>query len=105
MRNDRIIPGLILVFLGVCFLLHNYGYLHFHWVNFLYLWPIFIVMAGINLLFAHNKSPWATVLKAGVLIAGFSLLLFGNFGNRYRFWPAGVYINNNDNDDDDSDST
>jgi len=111
MRNDRIIPGLILVLIGGAFLLHNYGYLHFHWMNFVYLWPIFIVIGGVNLIFANNRSPWATVIKVGVVIAGFGLLIFGNFGNRYHFWPNTYYDyrnNNNDDsddDDDDSDST
>ncbi|MGZ3756429.1 MAG: LiaI-LiaF-like domain-containing protein [Mucilaginibacter sp.] len=110
MRNDRLIPGVVLVLLGGVFLLHNYGYLHFHWMNFVYLWPIFIVIGGVNLIFAHNRSPWATAIKLAVVIAGFGLLLFGNFGDRYHFWPnRWSYQDNNDdsddNDEDDNDST
>jgi hypothetical protein len=107
MRNDRLIPGLILVMLGGVFLLHNYGYLHFHWMNFIYLWPIFIVIGGVNLIFAHNKSAWATIIKVAVVVIGFALLIFSNFGNRYSWWPHGnysYYDDNNDNNDD-SDST
>lgn len=108
MRNDRIIPGLILVLIGGMFLLHNYGYVHFNWMNFLYLWPIFIVIGGVNLIFAHNRSAWATIIKVAVVLAGFGLLAFGNFGNRLHFWPNSYYTfhNNDDNDDsDDEDST
>ena len=107
MRNDRIIPGVILVMIGGLFLLHNYGYVHFHWANFLYLWPIFIVIGGVNLIFAHNKSAWATIVKIAVVVIGFGLLLFGNFDNRHRFMPF-VYNYNDDNsdtsDDDDNNS-
>ena len=111
MRNDKLVPGLILVLIGSLFLLHNYGFLHFHWMNFVYLWPIFIIMGGVNLLFAHNRSPWATAIKIGVVIAGFALIVFGTFGNRYRFWPNHWTYHDSDNsfddddDDDDSDST
>src|ERR1700755_2968458 len=107
MRNDRIIPGLILVMLGALFLLHNYGLIHFHWTNFVYLWPIFIIIGGVNLIFAHNRSPWATALKIGVVVLGFGLLVFGNFEGRHHWWPAEVFSyhsDNNDDDDDDSDT-
>jgi hypothetical protein len=104
MKSDKLIPGVVLILVGAVILLHNYGYVDVHWRNFIYLWPIFIVMAGINLIFAHNKSAWATMLKLGVLIVGFGLVLFGNFGSRYNFWPHNTYyFNDNDNDSDDDD--
>jgi len=111
MKNDKLIPGLILVLIGAAILLNNFGYLHFHWYNIFHLWPIFLVIAGVNLVFANNKSIWATILKVGVVVVGFGLVLFGDFGNRYGFWPHYSYSyhngdsddndNNNDSDDDD----
>ncbi len=111
MRHERLIPGLILVLIGIAFLLSNYGYVDIHWSNFLYLWPIFIIIGGVNLIFAHNRSPMATGIKIFVIVLGFTVLLFGNFGNRFRLWPDYYsFHHNNDNDDkddddDDSDST
>jgi len=103
MKNDKLIPGLILVLIGAAILLSNYGYLHFHLYNLFRLWPIFLVIAGVNLVFAHNKSPWATILKIAVVVIGLGLLFFGNFGNRYNFWPGMHYnYSNNDNDDNDN---
>lgn len=100
MRNEKLIPGLILVLIGAAILLCNFGVLHFHWYNIFHLWPIFLVIAGINLVFAHNKAPWATGLKIAVVIAGFGLLFFGNFSDNYNFWPHSHYnFNNNDNSD------
>ncbi|BAU52337.1 LiaI-LiaF-like domain-containing protein [Mucilaginibacter gotjawali] len=104
MKNDKLIPGVILVLIGAAILLANYGYLHFHWWNIFRLWPIFLVIGGINLLFAHNKSPWASVLKISVVVFGFGLVLFGNFGDRYSFWP-GSHINWNNNDDNDDNNS
>src|ERR1700761_8952051 len=108
MRNDKLIPGMILVMIGAIFLLHNFGYIHFHWGNLIHLWPIFLVIGGVNLVFANNKSAWASILKISVVIAGFALLIFGNFGNRGRWWgwPGYSYhYNNNNNDNDDNDSS
>ncbi|MDB4901222.1 MAG: hypothetical protein JWQ63_503 [Mucilaginibacter sp.] len=110
MRNDKLIPGLVLVFIGAAFLLNNFGYIHFHWYNIFHLWPIFLVIAGVNLVFAHNKSPWATILKIAVVVFGLGLLFFGDFGDRFNFWPGRhMYYNNdmdnNNDNNDDSDST
>jgi hypothetical protein len=103
MRNDKLIPGLILVLIGVAILLSNFGYMHFHWFNIFHLWPIFLVIGGVNLVFANNKSQWATILKIAVVVLGFGLILFGNFGDRYTFWPGHYTFNNNDNFDDNND--
>jgi len=105
MKNDKLIPGVILVLIGGAILLANYGYLHFHWWNIFRLWPIFLVIGGINLLFAHNKSPWATLLKISVVVFGFGLVLFGNFGDHYSFWPGSHISWNNNNDDNDDNNT
>src|SRR5260221_12509241 len=109
MRNDKLIPGLVLVFIGAAFLLNNFGYIHFHWYNIFHLWPIFLVIAGVNLVFAHNKSPWATILKIAVVVFGLGLLVFCDFGDRCNFWPGRhMYYNNdvdNNDNNDDSDST
>jgi hypothetical protein len=105
MKNDKLIPGLVLVLIGVSILLSNYGYLHFHWINIIHLWPLFLVIGGINLVFANNKSLWATILKIAVIVFGFGFILFADLGNRFNFWPGYHYsYSNDDNDDNDDDS-
>lgn len=111
MKSERIVPGLILVLLGTVFLLDNYHVIDFRWGNIWHLWPIFLIMGGVNLVFANNKAPWATALKIGVVILGFGLLVFGHFENRWfspfngnwHFNDKG-WSNDNDNDDDDDDN-
>ncbi|MDB5153205.1 MAG: hypothetical protein JWR54_1956 [Mucilaginibacter sp.] len=106
MRNDKLIPGMILVMIGAIFLLNNFGYINFHWSNLFHLWPIFLVIAGVNLVFANNRSAWATILKISVVVAGFALLIFGNFGDRYRWWwPHHSYRYNNDDNNDAGDES
>jgi hypothetical protein len=96
---------MILVLIGAAFLLHNFGYIHFHWENFAFLWPIFIVIAGVNLVLASNRSTWATILKAAVIIGGFALILFGDFSYKHNWWWGWhrnySYHSNDDNDDSD----
>nr|WP_294789901.1 DUF5668 domain-containing protein [uncultured Mucilaginibacter sp.] len=101
MKSNKLIPGVILILIGVMFLLRNYGYLNFHFWNLFYLWPIVIVVIGINLIFANNKSTWATLLKLGVIVIGFGLLLFGNFSKHHPFGGRYSYHFNDDDDDDD----
>jgi len=105
MKSDKLIPGLVLVIIGAAILLANFGYLEFHWDNFIRLWPIFIVMTGVNLVLSHNKTPWATILKVAVVIFGVGLLLFGNFDNdgywSNHYWHHSRLSSNNDGDDND----
>jgi hypothetical protein len=109
MKNDKIIPGLIIVLIGLAFLLDNFGYINFHWGNIWHLWPIFLIIAGVNLVFAHNTSPLAIAAKIGVVVLGFALLVFGNFGGDSFGFPVYSYgwhshdHDNNDSDDDDDD--
>jgi len=101
MKSDKLIPGLILVIIGAVFLLANFGYLEFHPENFERLWPIFIVIVGVNLVLAHNKTPWAVVLRIAVVLFGVGVLLFGNFDNDYYYSSnhhRHAVNGNNDND-------
>jgi hypothetical protein len=87
------------VLIGAAILLSNFGYLHFHWYNIFHLWPIFLVIAGVNLVFANNKSLWAGAIKIAVIVIGLGFLFFGNFGERYNFWPRHNFSYHSDDDD------
>lgn len=101
MRNDKIVPGIILILIGAAILLHNYGYLHFHWHNLILLFPLMIVLWGINLIFSDRRSPWVIGLKLGVVALGFGLMLFGNVGGQHGFWrDNAIYFDGDGNDDD-----
>jgi hypothetical protein len=70
----------VLIFVGFVFLLQNTGYLPPNaWQNMWRLWPVILVLAGIELLLAH-RVPWlllavvaALVLVAGVLVTNLNL--------------------------------
>lgn len=101
MKSNKLVPGVVFILIGAILLLGNYGYLHIRFWNLFYLWPIVIVVVGINLMFANNRSGWATALKLAVVFLGFGLLLFGNFSKRHKFWDRDSYRLDVVEDDDD----
>jgi len=71
-RRGGVVWPLILIFLGGIFLLQNTGYLPPNfWVNLWRLWPVVLVLIGVELLLAH-RVPWLVLvgLAAVVLIGG-----------------------------------
>jgi hypothetical protein len=111
MRNDRLIPGTVLVIIGVLFLLDNFRVIDFNWFSFIHLWPILLVIAGVNLVFANNRSGVATAIKIGVLIAGMAFLIFNGLGhhrdtdrNSWRYAFRNFDYNDNNDDEDSTDT-
>jgi hypothetical protein len=100
MRNDKWITGLVLVLIGAAFLLHNLGYVDIHWYNIIRLWPVFLVIAGVNLVLSSQQAVWAKALKGLVIVVGFGIILFANPG-RDRFWKPAYYHFKFDDDKDD----
>lgn len=105
MRNDRLFSGLVLVIIGAVFLLNNFGVIDFHWGNLFRLWPVFLVIGGVNLLLSNTRAVWATLVRVAVLIIGLGFILFSNVGNRHGFGPFKYHydITDNDSNDDDDD--
>ena len=71
-RRGGVIGPLVLIFIGAVFLLENTGYLPPNfWVNLWRLWPVLLVLAGIELMLAH-RIPWIVLagLATLVLIVG-----------------------------------
>jgi Domain of unknown function (DUF5668) len=71
-RRGGVVWPLILIFVGGVFLLENTGYLPRNfWMNLWRLWPVVLVLIGIELLFA-NRIPWVALaaLAAAVLVVG-----------------------------------
>lgn len=71
-RRGGVVWPLILIFVGGVFLLQNTGYLPPNfWVNLWRLWPVVLVLIGVELLLAH-RVPWLALvgLAAVVLCLG-----------------------------------
>lgn len=67
-RRGGVIVPLVLIFLGGVFLLQNTGHLPPNfWLNLWRLWPVLLVLAGIELLLA-NRIPWIVLAGLGALV-------------------------------------
>ncbi len=76
MNNKKLISGIILIVLGIIFLLTNLGYISFDVLfGILDLWPLLLIVAGINVLF--NKKPIITLITWIVFFI--ILILYGAF--------------------------
>ena len=105
MKNDRLFSGLVLLIIGAVFLLNNFGVIDFHWGNLFRLWPVFLIIGGINLLLSNTRAVWATLVRVAVLIIGLGFVLFSNVRGKYGFGPFKYnYDVRDDNDDDNDDS-
>ncbi|MBW4890984.1 hypothetical protein KXQ82_14750 [Mucilaginibacter sp. HMF5004] len=105
MKQDRLIPGAMLVIIGALFLLNNFNVINFDWYTFIHLWPIILIIAGVNLVFAHNRTGWATAIKLAVLILGMGILIWsGVTRHNYHHFDFTFDDNDRSNDDNDDDS-
>ncbi len=107
MKRDRLFTGLFLLGIGILFLLNNFNIINFHWSNLFNLWPLFLIIAGVNIIFPHYNSSGATAIKVLVFMALFGLVVYrGLMPQANHFWWNKQLQNNNfynDNNDDDDD--
>jgi hypothetical protein len=69
-RRGGVVGPLVLIFVGGVFLLENTGYLPANaWQNLWRLWPLILVLAGIELLLAH-RVPWPVLTAIAAVVLG-----------------------------------
>ena len=67
-RRGGVVGPLVLIFIGGVFLLQNAGYLPPNfWTNLWRLWPLVLVLAGIELLLAH-RVPWLALAGLAAIV-------------------------------------
>lgn len=76
MKFERIIWGVLLLFIGGILLLTNLDVINFYWRNVLSFWPIFLIIAGINLLLNRNGSQLGSIISLVVLVITLCFLFF-----------------------------
>jgi hypothetical protein len=100
-RRERQAPSLfgpvVLIAIGLFFLLNNIGLLpvvQFNWVAALQLWPLFLILLGINLLVRQAPSPVGGFLSALVGITAVAIfgyvLLFSEDNSQLARWGLNV---------------
>lgn len=76
MKLDRLMWGIVLLFIGGVLLLENFQIIEFYWGSVWRFWPIFLIIAGINILFNKNKSQLGGILSLSILVITLVLLFF-----------------------------
>ena len=92
MKLDRILWGIILLFVGLVLLLENFNVIEFYWRNVWGFWPIFLIIAGINILFNRNKSQLGNMISIGVLVITLGFLFYrGQQPPEHKGWFGGRF--------------
>lgn len=87
MKLDRIIWGILLLFIGGVLLLDNFGVIEFYWRNVWRFWPVFLIVIGVNMLFNRNNSQLGNILSIGILAITLTALFFiGQEQPSKRLW-------------------
>ena len=105
MRLDRIMWGIILLFVGGVLLLENFNVIDFYWSSVWRFWPVFLIIAGLNILFNRKQSQLGTAISIGVLVIMLSFLFYkGQQPPEHRNWIADNFrghVDINDNQEGD----
>ncbi|MEJ6980484.1 DUF5668 domain-containing protein [Pedobacter sp. P351] len=73
MRTEKIIWGIILVFIGGVLLLQNFGVIDFYWQVIFKFWPVALILIGANLLFSRDNSRTGAIISVllTLIVLGF----------------------------------
>jgi len=100
MKLDRIMWGIVLLFIGGVLLLENFDIIDFHWGNIWRFWPIFLIIAGVNILFSRNKSQVGGIISIAVLVVMLGILFYkGQEAPGHRNWVGDRIRDNTDRKD------
>jgi hypothetical protein len=101
--NRGLFWGIFFVTIGLLFLARNLGWLAIDWETVRNLWPVLLILAGINLILERRGNQAAIVTT--VLLAVAAPIALFSFVNRHHDrwehrWDDRDRDNDNDNDDD-----
>lgn len=87
MKYERIIWGVVLLFVGGVLLLENLNVIEFYWRNVWGFWPIFLIIGGVNLLLNRNGSQTGNIVSLAILIITLAFLFVkGQERPQHRSW-------------------
>ncbi|ATP57545.1 hypothetical protein CPT03_14220 [Pedobacter ginsengisoli] len=87
MKLDRIMWGIVLLFIGGVLLLENFHIIDFYWRNVWRFWPIFLIIAGVNILFNRSKSQIGGMVSIAILVVTLGVLFYkGQQAPEGRSW-------------------
>ncbi len=76
MKTSSLIWGIVLLFIGGVLLLDNLNLIDFYWRSIWRFWPVFLIIAGINVLFSKTESKLAGGVSIGILVLVLALVFY-----------------------------
>jgi hypothetical protein len=101
MKLDRIMWGIVLLFIGGVLLLENFNLIEFYWGSVWRFWPIFLIIAGVNILFSKSKSQVGGYISIGVLVVMLGVLFYRGIQVPLSQKEKNFSMEFNDDDDND----
>ncbi len=104
MRTEKIVWGLILIFIGSVFLLDNFNIIDFYWGSVWRFWPVIFILIGANMLLSRfGNSKTAPILVAVLTIGVLAFIGYqGSQPSTGRSWHRFGYDSKNKDWDADS---
>jgi hypothetical protein len=103
MKYNKIIWGIILLFIGGVLLLNNFDIINFYWGSVWGFWPVLLIVFGVKLLFNKNGSELGSKIAIGILVLALAILFFKGQEKRSIVNVSNFYDKDFDIEDDDSD--
>ncbi|WP_420149449.1 LiaI-LiaF-like domain-containing protein [Spirosoma sp.] len=101
-RRNGLFWGIFLLTLGVLFLARRVGWLDVNWHSLVNLWPLLLILAGVNIILERRSNPAAFVTTVMLAVA-VPTTLFGFFSHNRDRDRDGFHMRWNHDDDDDDD--
>lgn len=76
MKTEKVIWGLILVFIGGVLLLENFEIIEFYWDVVFRFWPLILIIIGANLLFPKEKSQVAALVCITLTVLALAFIAY-----------------------------
>jgi hypothetical protein len=76
MKIDRIIWGVVFLFIGTVLLLQNLNVIEFYWRNTFSFWPILLLVGGLKMLFNRGEKRTGSYLALGLVIVSLGFLFY-----------------------------
>src|SRR5690606_8652883 len=96
MNKEKLSWGLILLFIGGVLLLDNLDVINFYWRSVFSMWPVILIVIGINLLVP--KRGIGQALSILVTVAALAFLAYrGTFPPKSNWWGTDKRISRSEN--------
>lgn len=76
MRTEKVIWGLLLVFIGGILLLQNFGVIDFYWEVIFRFWPVILILIGANLLFSRDDSRTGAIISVMLTLLALGFITY-----------------------------